>query len=888
MKKILDVIVMPDTSLQLQWSASEQRIPKSQHIMQEEIFSRFQENSDASLLYLGFCDKSVQLSESLSFWRRCCGLYAEHLRMTPDIESIRHKIEITIGKDAINELLLSAPFMEGSEYLNFEAIELKYKAINSEFKRQVKTYKGTVEEFIHDFSPQTHLLGRVYFHMVENKKGDAPFAFLATYSTSLDKNGRSRHLPLKHALEEFKDSSKKLLDLLTTVRFAAKESEFISELLECGDLFHPLAWSKKEAYTFLKEIPIYENAGILCRIPDWWKGSSSTVRLRLAIGNSQPSSVGLNAIVDLSPELEIDGEHISAEEVKWLLDSAEGLAFLKNKWIAVDHERLKQTLALFEKAQELTASGDFTIKDAMKLQISLSSALNTQRGDDDSIEITNGKWLELVVQKLRNPETIQTYPPSGSFRTSLRPYQQRGVNWLCFLHSLGFGMCLADDMGLGKTIQILAFLNILKTTGKNRAALLLVPASLLSNWQKEIDAFAPNLRYFIAHPDMQTDKNIKPMNSETLDSFDLIITTYGLVQKYEWLKDYQWHYVIVDEAQAIKNPAARQTMAVKKLKAYNRIAMTGTPVENRLSDLWSIFDFINPGLLGSASEFVEFTKGLRQFGGGYSRLRRIASPYILRRLKTDKTVISDLPEKIEMKAYASLSKKQIALYRAMIDDLKNAIENTDGIKRKGIVISFLTKSKQLCNHPDQYLGTGRFEESDSGKFIRLKEICETIRDKHEKALIFTQFKEMTEPLNDFLSGVFGHSGLTLHGSLSVPKRKQIIEEFQDTRHYVPYMILSLKAGGVGLNLTTANHVVHFDRWWNPAVENQATDRAFRIGQRKNVVVHKFIAKGTIEEKIDNMIDAKTALAAEVISEHGETLITEMDNKELIELFTLSL
>jgi non-specific serine/threonine protein kinase len=315
--------------------------------------------------------------------------------------------------------------------------------------------------------------------------------------------------------------------------------------------------------------------------------------------------------------------------------------------------------------------------------------------------------------------------------------------------------------------------------------------------------------------------------------------------------------------------------------------MTGTPIENRLSDLWSLFDFVNPGLLGNIKEFKAFSDRLKDDFSGYSKLRKLISPYILRRLKTDKAVISDLPVKVEMKTYASLSKKQVLLYNRALEDIRRAIAETEGIQRRGLILSFLMKFKQLCNHPDQYLGTAGFEEKDSGKFTRLREICETIYEKREKVLVFTQFKEMTEPLHDFLEGIFYRKGLILHGGVPVSKRKKLVEAFQG-QSYTPFMVLSLKAGGIGLNLTEANHVIHFDRWWNPAVENQATDRAFRIGQKKNVVVHKFLTKGTVEEKIDMMLEQKTRLAQDIIAGAGEAWITEMRDDELMKLFRLTL
>jgi SNF2 family DNA or RNA helicase len=316
-----------------------------------------------------------------------------------------------------------------------------------------------------------------------------------------------------------------------------------------------------------------------------------------------------------------------------------------------------------------------------------------------------------------------------------------------------------------------------------------------------------------------------------------------------------------------------------------RVAMTGTPIENRLGDLWSLFDFLNQGLLGSPKEFTNFTKELANDVTGYGRLRKMINPFILRRLKTDKSIISDLPDKIEIKEYAALTKKQIGLYQKLVNEIGQKLEHSEGIERKGLVISSIMKFKQICNHPDQYLGQENYKASHSGKFEQIKEICETIYEKRERVLVFTQFREMTEPLSELLAEIFRKKGFVLHGGTPVKSRNQMVEEFNG-EEYVPYMVLSLKAGGVGLNLTAANHVIHFDRWWNPAVENQATDRAFRIGQTKNVMVHKFVTKGTIEDKIDAMIDEKKKLAGDILAGTGEKWITELDNKELMHLFTL--
>ena len=884
MNQELQAVIMPDGSIRLEWDGTEERIDKSQDLLQREIDRRFCSRPDAAFLFLGFCDRAVPLSPSLDYWRGFCGIFAGKLSRTPDLETLRHRAHVAIGAEELDHALTSAPLMTGAEYLSRAGLADLWQRLQTEFRQEIKRYKGTVEAFIHGYSPAVHLVGRVFFHLVENKMDDYPFAFLATYSTGLNKQGKSRHLPLKHALEEYGGDGGKLLDLLATVHRAAKESALISELIESGELFHPLAWSAKEAYAFLREIPLYEQSGILCRIPDWWKAGSSSLRVRISMGDRAPSTLGMDALLGFDIQLYLEDTPISVEDARRLLESAEGLALIKNRWVAVDPEKLQQTLDAYEKARKLSNREGLTFRDALRFQLNPKSLLDVPEA---VVSVTNGEWLESVLTRMRHPDTVTPVQLGPSFKASLRPYQQKGVTWLSFLHSLKFGMCLADDMGLGKTVQVLALLHSLKKKGERGASLLVIPASLLANWANEIGKFAPDIIFYTAHPAGNGAKGVEPKDASELDNLDLVITTYTLTQKYLWLQAYEWKYVILDEAQAIKNPGAQQTRAVKKLKAGNRIAMTGTPVENRLSDLWSLFDFINPGLLGSAQEFSRFAKTLHKDPEGYARLRKVISPYILRRLKTDKSVISDLPDKVEMKTWSPLSKKQAVLYQKLVNDLRRTIESTEGIQRKGVVLSALMKFKQVCNHPDQYVGGGDFDESESGKFNRLREICETIHEKRERVLVFTQFREMTGPLSEFLGGIFQRQGLVLHGGTPVRKRTEIVARFQDG-DYIPFMALSLKAGGVGLNLTAANHVIHFDRWWNPAVENQATDRAFRIGQKKNVIVHKFITKGTVEEKIDQMIEGKVKLSNEVIQSGDEAWITELGNEELMDLFALTI
>jgi len=885
----LNAAVLPNGHIELEWGPAKESIGRDQRLLQDELWKRMGEGYESFLLLLGFSDSSVPLSVSLDYWRKVTGRFAEELVRTPDLEVLRHKAAASLTEAEAAEMLDLAPFMPGSEYLNRDLLEDLWSRLNATYQRQVKSYKGSVADFVRTLSPKVHLVGRVFFHLVESRKEEYPFAFLATYSTGLDAKGGCKHVPLKYALVEYGADSKKLLDLLATVHQAAAESQFLAGVLNSGEIFHPLALSAGEAYTVLKEIPIYERAGILCRIPNWWKNRAAGLRLNIQIGEARPSSLGMDAILDFHAGLLVGDAAISEEEARRLLDESEGLAFIKGKWVEVDREKLEQTLRAYEKAQTLMAEEDLTLREAMRLQLDADRALGLSE-ENVEVEVSQGQWLESVIARLREPQRMDSVRVPSRFKATLRPYQGQGVNWLCFLDGLQLGALLADDMGLGKTVELLAMLSV-RTAEKSRqgpkTSLLILPASLIGNWTGEIERFLPSLRYFVAHPSGGADKDVL-RRGPALDEVDLVITTYGLCQRYAWLQNVPWDLVVLDEAQAIKNPGTHQTRAVKKLRARNRIIMTGTPIENRLGDLWSLFDFLNPGLLGTVEEFSRFTRKLNRDASGYARLKKVVGPYILRRLKTDKTVISDLPEKIEMKTYAELSRRQVVLYEDLVMQLRQILEEQpDGIKRKGLILASLMKFKQLCNHPDQYLGQGGFAELDSGKFQRLRPICETIFEKREKMLVFTQFKEMTGPLKVFLDAIFGHEGLVLHGGTPVAKRRQMIERFQSDE-YTPFMVLSLKAGGVGLNLTAANHVVHFDRWWNPAVEDQATDRAFRIGQHKNVVVHKFVTKGTVEEKIDAMLVEKAELSRQIIPDSGEAWITEMDDKELMRLFTLSL
>lgn len=836
-----------------------------------ELWNSYQNDPIGTFYSIGFMKYSKWHTPSFSFVLEICQFFFEELRKVPQLDELRDQVKLTIDAEQAAFLLLRKPYMLGEEYINEEYLLRFFDELLQYYHKEIKAYQGSVSQYFKEYL-QKDPVGRVFFHLVENSGGDEPFAFLATYS-QIQTNGATKQIPLIHALKEYREDTQTLVKLLSTVDKASTQSSFIKELSNSGELMHALKFNPEEAYSFLKEIPLYESCGIVCRVPKWFKQRVSRVGVSVSAGDEPSSMIGMDTLLDFHVNISVNGEILSREELEQLAAMEEGLAFIKGKWVEIKQGELDKILAAYKEVQEDLKDG-LTLKEALRLQ------LQEQKSEEEAIiSIEHGDWLKDVFGEMRKPSSAAAI--ELDIQADLRPYQSVGVNWLGYLQNLGFGACLADDMGLGKTLQVLAFLTA--RSNKDKKTLLVVPASLLTNWEDEIHHFAPQLKYVIVH---SSNTRVK-MEEALLDDYQIIITTYSMCSRYSWIMDHHWDILVLDEAQAIKNPNTKQTKTVKKIQADYRIALSGTPIENRLMDLWSLFDFLNCGLLATNKEFKALVKDLQKEENtqGYARLRAMTSPFILRRLKTDKTVVSDLPDKIEMKTYAKLSKKQIALYQDLVSNLKESLNKSEGIQRKGLVLSSLMKFKQICNHPDEYLGEQMFDYKESGKFLRLQEICEEIYEKHERVLIFTQFKEIIEPLSNFLESIFHGPGVTLHGGHSVKQRKEAVTRFQGDS-YVPFMILSIKAGGVGLNLTKASHVVHFDRWWNPAIENQATDRAFRIGQKKNVIVHKFICEGTVEEKIDEMIEQKKSLSQDVIQDGNETWITEMNNEELLHLFDL--
>ena len=837
---------------------------------------------------------TAELSSGFRFWSEfACAYLTVRCSLSTSAASPIQTVEFSRFPE-IDRLLESAPPMRGAEYLSHAVFENAWVTIDSWLCDAVNKTGGGLVEFLRKRAPLWHQVGRVCFHLAENKRDeDYPFAFMATYTTRLSDRGKVRHQPLGEALRQYAGDNRKeqLINLLSPVYLASESSPLIKDLFDSGDIYHPLAWTPADACQFIKDLPLYEKAGLSIRLPDWWK-KRSRPQVTVKIGSGEEKKFTAKSLLDFNVTLTLGGSTLSREEWEELTASGEGLVLFRGQWVEVDGKKLNEALEHWKTVERSVAEDGISFIEGMRLLAGSPadlSAIDKNGAEKKWSSVQAGESLRKVLNNLSSPGPQASELVGKTLNATLRPYQQKGLAWLWDMAQLKLGACLADDMGLGKTVQVIALLLALKKQGVRKPSLLVLPASLLNNWGSELDRFAPSISYFFVHPSYSSRNGgwVPDQKDNCLSGKDLVITTYGMLLRHDWLLEEEWQLAVIDEAQAIKNPGTRQTRSVKKLKAESRVALTGTPVENRLTDLWSLFDFICPGLLGSARRFHVFVKSLDGTDKDhYAPLRNLVRPYILRRLKTDKTIIADLPDKTEVYAYCGLGKKQAVLYEKSVHELKTALlGESEGIKRKGLVLSYITRFKQICNHPSHWLGDDLYLAPDSGKFSRLSEICEEIASRQEKVLVFTQFREMTKPLAEFLAGCFGRSGLVLHGGTPVARRKQRVDLFQQ-EDGPPFFVLSIKAGGVGLNLTQASHVIHFDRWWNPAVENQATDRAFRIGQKRNVLVHKMVCQGTIEDKIDQMMTEKSALSDDILKGGGETLLTEMSNDELIDIVSL--
>ena len=864
------------------------------------ILEAFAQSQSHGLLQLVTTDVDSGWSLAMKYWRNFIAQYVDKLcHYTSDEYHFIDKIKAP-NEESLQEWLLKMPPQPGSEYASTAVLASIWSVFDDWCRVQVVKEREGVTGFLKKHLPAWRQVGRVCFHLAENKDDATyPFAFIATYAMSLTGSREVQHKQLSQALQDYAGEANKqaLFNLLKPVREAAKQCAWMGELLESQAIFYPMAWRLGEAYQFLQSIPQLEACGLIIKCPNWWKKRLKP-RVQVTLGNNLTGLLSAETLLKFDVTLAVDGEPLTPEELATIQNAQTGLVMLRGQYIEVNQDKLQQALAHWQAVEAEVGPDGVSFIEGMRLLAGTGSNLAGSQFEEvlhewSGVEAADN--LRVILEKFRHPETIQAKQLGPELQTTLRPYQAIGVNWLDLLTDLGLGACLADDMGLGKTIQVIALLLIQKKKALNKPSLLVLPASLLANWKAEMQRFSPSLQCLFLHSTEITRDDLedfakKPEQSEkAMQQYDLVVTTYSMLKRQVWLAGMRWHLVILDEAQAIKNPSSEQTKMVKKLKGHAKIALTGTPIENRLGDLWSLYDFICPGLLGGSARFKQFIKSIESNdNASYAPLRQLVQPYILRRLKTDKSIIADLPDKIEVKAWCALSKEQLKLYKHTVREMAIALGAVgEGIQRKGLVLAYLTRFKQICNHPGQVLGDKDYHAHRSGKFLRLAELAEEIATRQEKVLVFTQYREMTVPIAAYLEQLFGTGGLVLHGGTPVSKRQGLVDRFQDEQG-PPFFVLSLKAGGTGLNLTAANHVIHFDRWWNPAVENQATDRAFRIGQQRNVLVHKFICKGTIEEKIDTLIAEKVSLATEVLQVNGESLLTEMSDKQLLDLVCLDI
>lgn len=671
--------------------------------------------------------------------------------------------------------------------------------------------------------------------------------------------------------------------------------ELLEDLHHAGRHFAPLqaigappepcALSLSEAYQFLRDVaPVLALEGFDVELPTWWDEDRPRLQLQLDVNPISPppmapqGSIGLDALVDYKWRVAIGDEDLTEEEINSLTDSKQPLVKLRGRWTEVQSADV-QAARRFLSSQ---GTGRMTVLSALR-QCYLS---DTQEMGLPVAGMRAEGWIAQLLNGVDAKVELEEIDAPADFHGTLRPYQLNGLRWLWFLTRCGLGACLADDMGLGKTIQLISLWLHERRDGKSPGqTLLIVPMSLVGNWQREIQRFAPTLRVMVHHGLERLSGNAF---IEEVDKHDIVISTYGLTHRdFDHLAAVDWYRVALDEAQNVKNPAAKQSVSIRSLRAVHRLALTGTPVENHLSELWSIMEFLNPSYLGGPRDFRRrFAVPIERHHDAEraDRLRRLVRPFLLRRKKSDPLIEVDLPPKMEMKVYCNLTREQAALYEALLEEMLSQIDNAGGIQRRGLILATLVKLKQVCNHPAQFLRDDSPLPHRSGKCDRITEMMEEVLAEGGRALVFTQFRQMGTLLHKLLVDTFGIDPLFLHGGTKKNDRDRMVERFQAKES--PVFILSLKAGGFGLNLTAANHVFHFDRWWNPAVEDQATDRAHRIGQERRLQVHKFVCVGTLEERVDELIERKRSLADHIVTP-GEEWITQMSTEALRDLFTLS-
>ena len=669
--------------------------------------------------------------------------------------------------------------------------------------------------------------------------------------------------------------------LLSSLGQISSISPSIAAGLESG--LKSISIDMSTAYKFLsEEAPALEHAGYGVMLPAWWTGRGAkklTARARIKRNKMQGGGgISLEMLVKFDWELALEGQKITIRDLEKLAAMKVPLVRVRGQWLEVGGDEIQKAIKFFKERPK-----EATLRDVVMMGLGGADA-----PDGVEISVTSAsRPISDMLEKIDDQTKLEYLKQPEDFVGTLREYQERGYSWLSFLQKWGLGGCLADDMGLGKTVQVLALAQQYTKLDDRRPILLVCPTSVIANWRKEAARFTPKLPVMIHHG---ADRKRGLAFQKASKQHALVVSSYGLLHRdKKHIEKMRWGGIVLDEAQNIKNANTKQAQIVRSLEADFRFALTGTPVENNVGDLWSIMEFLNPGLLGTQAEFMRnfFTPiQTERDPSATARLKRVTGPFILRRLKTDKSVISDLPEKMEMKVYCQLTREQASLYAAILEDMETNVYDAEGIKRRGAILGVLSKLKQVCNHPAQFTMDNYGVANRSGKIVRLTEMLAELIEVGDRALVFTQFVEMGHILKRYIQDTFGFEVPFLHGGTSRTNRDRMVSQFQEESNDGPQVfILSLRAGGTGLNLIAANHVFHFDRWWNPAVENQATDRAFRIGQKKNVMVHKLVCSGTLEEKIDEMIERKKEISENVVGD-GEGWLTELSNEDLRQVLAL--
>ena len=759
-----------------------------------------------------------------------------------------------------------------------EVFEWLWGEMRSYFTKNLKENKVTLRECMAMFNDPWDQIGDMVLRL--DVGGDDPARPFVLYCHVIDGLSGAQRLRLTPIYVYILGSSRIAgfsNHLYKDLRRAAECSSIVARLLASQEIFSPCHLIPRDAHAFLLSIPALEEIGIKVQVPEWWNTRRRPrLGVRTRIGTRAPTGMGVETLLDVSTAYLVDEHEMSEAEWRQLIrESGDGLVQVAGRWTEVSGEEIDQLEAASQRTKQMQARGGATATEALEI---LGDREPPTAGASEVF--TPGPWLAEALGALGRQDLRRAAEPGPELHCQLRPYQRQGVTWMSTMLDLGLGALLADDMGLGKTVQVIALILSLKRRESPGPHLIVAPASLLANWREEIERWTrPPLPVAVIHHEHDSA-------AEAPDPL-IVLTSYSTLLRRPELQSRQWGLLVLDEAQTIKNAWAKMTQTLKRMQARMRVCLTGTPVENSLGDLWSLMDFLNPGLLGTETEFAVRVRDVRtDVKGVLEPLRRQVRPLILRRLKTDAGIADTLPRKIEIPVYCGLTTLQADLYLQAIAEVQQHLRSAKARERSGLVLALLTRLKQVCNHPAQFRKQLAWDTYSSAKFIRLRQLGETIAASGEKALVFTQYQELTGPLARLLAEPFGRPGLVLDGHTPVNQRQSLVVQFQDPDG-PPFMVMTIKAGGTGLNLTAASQVIHFDQWWNPAAENQATDRAFRIGQHRNVFVHKFVVQGTVEQKIQAKIESKRNLVSDLFADDEDPLrLGELGVDEVLSLVAL--